>query len=156
MTHPNSIGAASYQPQVPSRSYVSSPPTSAPTHRPSNSISAYNSPAIAPPPQASIHPGPGPRRQSGYVEHHNQSYSGYMAPSSSRPPIDYPTPHGLGHNHPQPPLPTASHALERYDSRPAVPRSSSIRELNLVANGEEVRYWGDVMLGLTGLKNFGS
>ena len=152
-----STGPSSYPShQVPSRSYVASPPTTHSTHRPSNSLSNYNSPSIAPPPQASIHPGPGPRRQSGYVEHHNQSYSGYMSPSSSRQPIDYPTPHGLAHSHPQPPLPTASHTLERYDARPNVPRSSSIRELALVANGEEVRYWGDVMLGLTGLKNFGS
>lgn len=37
-----------------------------------------------------------------------------------------------------------------------MPRSGSIRGLDLVANGDEVRYWGDVMLGLTGLKNFGS
>lgn len=154
--------AASYQTNhAPSRSYVSSPPGPGPSsnHRPSNSLSAYNSPAIAPPPQASIHPGPGPRRQSDYVEHHNQSYSGYMPPpsSSSRPPVAN-SGRGMGHSHahPQPPPPTAAHALERYDSRPPVPRSTSIRELALVANGEEVRYWGDVMLGLTGLKNFGS
>lgn len=138
--------------QVPSRSYVTSPPTN---HRPSHSTSSnYNSPSIAPPPQASIHPGPGVRRQSDYVEHHNQSYSGYVPPSSSRQPIDYPTPHGL--SHPQPPPPAASHVLERQDQRPAVPRSTSIRGLDLVANGEAVRYWSDVMLGLTGLKNFGS
>ena len=147
------MAPSSYPSQAPSRSYATSPPTAS-THRPSNSLSAYNSPSIAPPPQASIHPGPGPRRQSGYVEHHNQSYSGYIP--SSRQPIDYPTPHGLSHSHPQPPPPTAAHSLERYDARPNVPRSSSIRELALVANGEEVRYWGDVMLGLTGLKNFGS
>ena len=149
------MAPTSYPSQNPSRSYASSPPTSGPSHRPTNSLSAYNSASIAPPPQASIHPGPGPRRQSGYVEHHNQSYSGYM-PSQSRQPIDYPTPHGLSHSHPQPPPPTAAHSLERYDARPNVPRSSSIRELALVANGEEVRYWGDVMLGLTGLKNFGA
>lgn len=141
-------------PQVPSRSYVSSPPTG--HHRPSHSTSSnYNSPSIAPPPQASIHPGPGVRRQSDYVEHHNQSYSGYVPPSSSaRQPIDYPTPHGL--SHPQLPPMAASHVLERQDQRPAVPRSTSIRGLDLVANGEAVRYWNDVMLGLTGLKNFGS
>jgi hypothetical protein len=62
----------------------------------------------------------------------------------------------MAHSHPQPPPPVAAHTLERYDSRPPVPRSTSIRELALVANGEAVRYWGDVMLGLTGLKNFGS
>jgi len=147
------MAPSSYPSQAPSRSYATSPPTAS-SHRPSNSLSAYNSPSIAAPPQASIHPGPGPRRQSGYVEHHNQSYSGYIP--TSRQPIDYPTPHGLSHSHPQPPPPTAAHSLERYDARPNVPRSSSIRELALVANGEEVRYWGDVMLGLTGLKNFGS
>lgn len=147
-SHAQSMAASYQSQQVPSRSYVSQPGQSS-NHRPSNSLSNYNSPAIAPPPQASIHPGPGPRRQSDYVEHHNQSYSGYMPPSGSRPPVH-------SHSHPQPPPPIANHTLERYDSRPPVPRSTSIRELSLVANGESVRYWGDVMLGLTGLKNFGS
>lgn len=153
--------SSSHSHLVPSRSYVTSPPTAG--HRASHSTSShYNSPStIAPPPQASIHPGPGVRRQSDYVEHHNQAYSGYMSPnstSSSRQPksIDYPTPHGLALSHPQPPPPTAAHSLERYDARPAVPRSTSIRGLDLVANGDEIRYWNDVMLGLTGLKNFGS
>lgn len=117
---------------------VASPPSYHPTYSP-----------IAPPPQASIHPGPGVRRQSDYVEHHNQSYSGY-----TNRPIEYPQAHGLS---PQIPAPTASHALERYDARPAVLRSGSVRGLDLVANqGDEVRYWNDVVLGLTGLKNFGA
>lgn len=142
--------ATSASHQVPSRSYITSPVIG--HHRHSQSTSSnYNSPSIAAPPQASIHPGPGVRRQSDYVEHHNQTYSGYVPPSSSRQPIDYPTPHGLAL-----PQPTASHALERQDHRPAVPRSTSIRGLDLVVNGETVKYWNDVVLGLTGLKNFGS
>ena len=35
-------------------------------------------------------------------------------------------------------------------------RSGSIRGLDLVAReGDEVRYWNDIVLGLTGLKNLG-
>jgi len=46
--------------------------------------------------------------------------------------------------------------MERYDPRPGVVRSGSIRGLDLVAReGDEVRYWNDVVLGLTGLKNLG-
>jgi ubiquitin carboxyl-terminal hydrolase 8 len=147
-------GESSYTGHAPSRHYMTSPNAYRPSS--SNSLSSYNSPtSIAPPPQASIHPGPGVRRQSDYVEHHNQAYSGYIPPNR---PIEYPQAHGLGHsNTPQPPPPTASHALERYDARPAVVRSGSIRGLDLVANqGDEVRYWNDVVLGLTGLKNFGA
>lgn len=46
--------------------------------------------------------------------------------------------------------------MEKYDTRPAVVRSGSIRALDLVAGGgDDVRYWNDVALGLTGLKNLG-
>jgi ubiquitin carboxyl-terminal hydrolase 8 len=45
--------------------------------------------------------------------------------------------------------------MERYDTRPAVVRSGSLRGLDLIAKGDEVRYWNDIVLGLTGLKNLG-
>ncbi len=125
---------------------------------PSKSLSSYSSQTtIAPPPQASIHPGPGARRRSDYVEQHNQTYSGYhLTPSpTSRASIDYPQAHALI-SVPQPPPAAQSHALERYETRPAVVRSGSIRGLDLVAReGDEVRYWNDIVLGLTGLKNLG-
>lgn len=128
-------------------------------HAPSHSISSsYNAQPISPPPQASIHPGPGSRRRSDYVEHSNQAYSGYSAPQaplSPRATIDYPQAHALAMV-PQPPPPTQSHAMEKYDTRPSVVRSGSIRGLDLVSGGgDDVRYWNDVALGLTGLKNLG-
>jgi len=56
----------------------------------------------------------------------------------------------------QPPPIAQAHGMERYDPRPGVVRSGSIRGLDLVAReGDEVRYWNDVVLGLTGLKNLG-
>jgi ubiquitin carboxyl-terminal hydrolase 8 len=133
--------------EYPSRSYLPSPPPTS-RHTASNSLS-YPTPAIVPPPQS--HPGPGARRRSDYVEHHNQTYSGYNAPLSPRQGhIDYPAPHALG-SIPKP-APSQSHVLERH----GVPRSQSIRALDLIAKEEgEVRYWNDVALGMTGLKNLG-
>ena len=128
------------------------------TTAPARTSDRYSSQtAIAPPPQASIHPGPGARRRSDYVEQHNQTYSGYTSPPppASRQSIDYPQAHALA-SVPQPPPPAQSHGLERYDMRPAVVRSGSIRGLDLVSReGDEVRYWNDIVLGLTGLKNLG-
>ena len=149
------IGDSSYP--HPSRSYITSPPIapSRPTHSPSHSLSSYSatSPTIAPPPQASIRPGPGSRRRSEYVEQQNQPYTGFT--SSPRGSVDYPQAHALTRV-PQPPPAAQSPSFERYDTRPAVVRSGSIRGLDLVAReGDEVRYWNDVVLGLTGLKNLG-
>ncbi|KAK4683648.1 ubiquitin carboxyl-terminal hydrolase 8, partial [Tremellales sp. Uapishka_1] len=114
-------------------SYTSRPHLST---KPSN----YSSQSIAPPPQASINPS----RRNDHLEQHNQSYSG----SIPRPSIDYPQTHAL-----QPP-PTA---LDKHDFRPGVVRSGSVRGLDVAAMvGDDVRYWGDVALGLTGLKNLGN
>ncbi|WVQ95581.1 hypothetical protein IAU59_002678 [Kwoniella sp. CBS 9459] len=147
---------SSYTGQQPSRSYAQTP-SSSHTRTPSNYASPSS--AIAPPPQASIHPGPGARRRSDYLDHSTQSYSGggtaYTPTTSPRPAIDYPQAHALVRV-PQPP-PAAMSPMERYDTRPAVVRSGSIRGLDLVAReGDEVRYWNDVVLGLTGLKNLGN
>lgn len=139
------------------RGYVSSPPPANPRahHASSASLSSYNtSTPIAPPPQASIHPGPGARRRSDYVEQHNQAYSGYQS-HHTRPSIDYPQAHALAQV-PQPPPAAQGHHSERYDTRPSVVRSGSIRGLDLVAReGDDVPYWNDISLGLTGLKNLG-
>ena len=151
-------GDPAYRPRSNSRTHVTSPPSVPRTsHSPSKFISSYSTshPSnIAPPPQASIRPGPGSRRRSDYVEHENQSYTGYTS-SSPRASVDYPQTHALARV-PQPPPPTQSHAFERYDTRPGVVRSGSIRGLDLVSReGDEVRYWNNVALGLTGLKNLG-
>ncbi|WRT70548.1 uncharacterized protein IL334_007546 [Kwoniella shivajii] len=144
---------SSYISGQPSRSYA---PTSAShTRSPSNYSSSTTT--IAPPPQASIHPGPGARRRSDYLDQHGQTYSGsaYAPTPSPRPAVDYPQAHALA-TVPQPP-PAAISPMDRYDTRPAVVRSGSIRGLDLVAReGDEVRYWNDVVLGLTGLKNLGN
>ncbi|WVF68021.1 hypothetical protein IAT40_002783 [Kwoniella sp. CBS 6097] len=147
---------SSYTGQQPSRSYAQTPSSS---HSRTQSNYASPSSTIAPPPQASIHPGPGARRRSDYLDHSTQSYSGggaaYTPTTSPRPAIDYPQAHALAMV-PQPP-PAAMSPMERYDTRPAVVRSGSIRGLDLVAReGDEVRYWNDVVLGLTGLKNLGN
>ncbi|ORX41170.1 hypothetical protein BD324DRAFT_613498 [Kockovaella imperatae] len=152
-------GDSAYQRTASGRPYVTSP-TALPlaSHSPSKSTSSYsaNQPsAIAPPPQASIRPGPGSRRRSDFVEHENQSYPGYASPPS-RSSVDYPQAHALA-KVPQPPPPAQSHSFDRYDTRPAVVRSGSIRGLDLVSReGDEVRYWNSVALGLTGLKNLGN
>lgn len=144
----------STQPGSPAGDYGTSPgrPAGA-RHGASASISSYaGAGGIAPLPKASIHPGAGTRRQSGYLD---AQYSGHHAP---RPSIDYPQPHALGRL-PQQPAPAASHALERRDSR-------SIVRADLPAPGQRpgdqfapnsgVRYWRNSKLGLTGLKNLGN
>ncbi|WVQ85882.1 hypothetical protein IAT38_008050 [Cryptococcus sp. DSM 104549] len=182
----------------PSRSYVShshtqsqpyptphqpQPKPYAPHHGHTSSYSSHG--AIAAPPQASIHPGPGARRRSDYVEHSGQHYSGSASPAqppqagyfTSPPPgpgpgglvsprqnIDYPQAHALA-NVPMPP-PAVAKPMERYDytqQGPAVAqgqlkRSDVHRGLSAVANqrGEKVEYWEDVVLGITGLKNLGN
>nr|XP_018259897.1 uncharacterized protein I303_07969 [Kwoniella dejecticola CBS 10117]OBR82055.1 hypothetical protein I303_07969 [Kwoniella dejecticola CBS 10117] len=146
---------SSYISGQPSRSYAPSPISH--TRSPSN----YSSSAtpIAAPPQASIHPGPGARRRSDYLDQHGQTYSGSALTTapSPRPAIDYPQAHALSSANLAQPPPAAINPMDRYDTRPAVVRSGSIRGLDLVAReGDEVRYWNDVVLGLTGLKNLGN
>lgn len=122
--------------------------------------SSYGSPtAVAPPPQASINPGPMARRRSDYVEQHNQAYSGYSSPQAptSKSSLDYPQAHPLT-KIPQPPPAAASHALERHDPRGQIPRSQSVMSMDAMSvlpNGEDMKYWNDIALGLSGLKNLG-
>nr|XP_019008054.1 uncharacterized protein I206_07222 [Kwoniella pini CBS 10737]OCF46835.1 hypothetical protein I206_07222 [Kwoniella pini CBS 10737] len=146
---------SSYISGQPSRSYAPSPISH--TRSPSN----YSSSAtpITAPPQASIHPGPGARRRSDYLDQHGQAYSGSALTTapSPRPAVDYPQAHALSSANLAQPPPAAINPMDRYDTRPAVVRSGSIRGLDLVAReGDEVRYWNDVVLGLTGLKNLGN
>ncbi|WOO79490.1 Ubiquitin carboxyl-terminal hydrolase 4 [Vanrija pseudolonga] len=143
----SSLAYAGYDASRPAQS-PSLPRTS---HASSASISSYNAPsAIAPPPRASIHPGAGARRQSGYLD--SQGYSGHT--TTSRPSIDYPQPHALAQV-PQPPPAVATHSLERQDPRP-MPRTVSTRSVDQLAPNYGVRYWRNTKLGLTGLKNLGN
>lgn len=150
---PSSYNAAPYQspystPGTPG-DYAAAParPSLPPKHGSSQSISSYaGAGGIAPLPKASIHPGAGTRRQSGYLD---SQYSGHHA---SRPSIDYPQPHALGRLPQQPPA-AASHSLERRDSRTLV--RADVRHDQLAPNSG-CRYWRDPKLGLTGLKNLGN
>lgn len=142
----SSLAYAGYDVSRPAQS-PSLPRTS---HASSASISSYNAPsAISPPPRASIHPGAGARRQSGYLD--SQGYSGHT--TTSRPSIDYPQAHALAQV-PQPPPAVATHSLERQDPRP-MPRTVSTRSVDQLSPNYGVRYWRNTKLGLTGLKNLG-
>ena len=212
------------QEEQPSRSYINRPPVPPPRHSPTypshthsqsqGAPSGYHT--ISPPAPASIHPGPGSRRRSDYVEHSSASYAGsygggYQSPPSAHQAlpnsiayptaypsgprkIDYPSPqqlshsaNGYGHGHghgsvPQPPPPAQGHGMERHDRydrqdqrmgmglppphapQPAhspgpIKRAPSMRaqEMMAMANGssDDIRYWNDIALGLTGLKNLG-
>ncbi|KAL1409731.1 ubiquitin-specific protease doa4 [Vanrija albida] len=144
-----SISSLAYAGYDASRQAPSLPPRT--SHGSSNSISSYNAPsAISPPPRASIHPGAGARRQSGYLD--NQGYSGHG--TTSRPSIDYPQAHALAQV-PQPPPAVATHSLERQDLRP-MPRTVSARSVDQLSPNYGVRYWRNTKLGLTGLKNLGN
>lgn len=154
---PSSYNAAPYaspystQPGSPA-DYSAAPsrPSLPPKHGSSASISSYTGAGgIAPLPKASIHPGAGTRRQSGYLD---SQYSGHHAP---RPSIDYPQPHALGRL-PQQPAPAASHSLERRDSRSVVRSDLVPRPGDPLAPNSGVRYWRNAKLGLTGLKNLGN
>lgn len=147
------VSAPSYPTSPPPQQHAR-PPVPRTSHAQSNSISTYSTaPGIAPPPRASIHPGAGTRRQSGYLDN-SQQYSGFGA--SSRPSIDYPQAHALALV-PQPPPAAATHSLERHDQRPAgqVVRSTAARPIDHFTSSSGVRYWRNSKLGLTGLKNLG-
>ncbi|KIR42515.1 ubiquitin carboxyl-terminal hydrolase 8 [Cryptococcus deuterogattii 99/473] len=80
---PQSMTGDSYRPSTHSHSQ-SQPYTPTYRHHHSRTGSTYSfHGAIAAPPQASIHPGPGARRRSDYIEHTGQSYSGSTATSPS-------------------------------------------------------------------------
>ncbi|ODN86082.1 hypothetical protein L198_07375 [Cryptococcus wingfieldii CBS 7118] len=185
-------------------SYKSPPPSSHQHHRTGSSYSVQA--PIAAPPQASIHPGPGARRRSDYIEHSGQTYSGatpstsstpqpqsqsqatsptsnyYSPPSTSiaqnltspRQGVDYPQAHALAKVAMPPPV---ARPMERHDyssmgggympgqghgqgqGQGHLVKSHAQRDLRqngVVAGGEKVGYWLDVVVGLTGLKNLGN
>lgn len=134
----------------PSTSYQSQPliPSHAPKSR-SGSISKYDGYGGVPVPPP---PGHLARKRSDYIDHHNRDYSGYVSPSPAKS-IDYPQP-GAGVK--TPPLAVTT-SLER-DSRPQANRSASIISfdgLSKLPDLDDVVYWNDVALGISGLKNLG-
>lgn len=92
-------------------------------HHHSRTGSTYSSHgAIAAPPQASIHPGPGARRRSDYIEHTGQSYSGSASTSPSIQSTGT-TPQPQQQYYTSPPLP-ASNSMTPSISSIASPRPS--------------------------------
>lgn len=119
------------------------------------SSSPYASAAPTPPPLASTSPGPLSRKRSDYVDQHNKPYSGYQghAPRAS---MDYPQIHHP--SIPQPPPAAATSSSERQESRPRADRSASIISfdgLSRLPESDDMMYWNDAALGISGLKNLG-
>ncbi|KAG7094165.1 hypothetical protein E1B28_007776 [Marasmius oreades] len=118
---------------------------------------------IASPPQASINPSLS-RRRSDYIDQSQEAVSGLH-----RPPIEYPE---LPSQHTiRPPPAVASPALERQENRPWISQSYTSPPLPspAPASGKlaaptpprinsdwPVRYWSDVSIGMSGLKNLGN
>lgn len=120
------------------------------------SSSPYASAAPTPPPLASTSPGPLSRKRSDYVDQHNKPYSGYQghAPRAS---VDYPQVHHHHPSIPQPPPAAATSSSERQD-RPRADRSASIISfdgLSRLPESDDMMYWNDAALGISGLKNLG-
>nr|ODN90061.1 ubiquitin carboxyl-terminal hydrolase 8 [Cryptococcus depauperatus CBS 7841] len=134
------IGESSYgHTHSQSQSYAPNIPLAYQHSRTGSSYSTHG--AIAALPQASIHPGPGARRRSDYVEHNGQAYSGtatpvtsppapsassgayYTSPPppstagiiSSRQSIDYPQAHALAKVPVPMPPPAAARPMDRTD-----------------------------------------
>lgn len=115
--------------------------------------------SLTSPPPASISFSPLSRRRSDYADQASQSYSGYQTPSghSSRPSIQYPS--LLKENQdiaPKMPEQAATPILERHpSSRSTLVRSASTLSRDGGEKGDDVRYWGDEIVGMSGLKNLG-
>lgn len=125
---------------------------------PSRLPSSYNrdlegGPKPPPPATSNSIPGPLSRRRSDYIEHHNQPYSGYVDRHSRQNSVSYPN---LAQ--PQVPPPAASATTGRQETRPQPPRSESIisfDSLSKLPDQDDMLYWSDVGLGISGLKNLG-
>ncbi|GHJ88910.1 hypothetical protein NliqN6_5312 [Naganishia liquefaciens] len=147
------------QPLIPHSSSASATTRSQPS---AYSSSPYASAAPTPPPLASTSPGPLSRKRSDYVDQHNKPYSGYQGHHASRASVDYPQIHHHHHPHhpsiPQPPPAAATSSSERQD-RPRPDRSASIISfdgLSRLPESDDMLYWNDAALGISGLKNLGN
>jgi ubiquitin carboxyl-terminal hydrolase 8 len=140
------------QPMIPNSMVSATSRSSQPS---AYSKNAYTSASPTPPPLASTSPGPLSRKRSDYVDQHNQAYSGYQN-HTSRPSMDYPQ---IGVSSiPQPPPAAATSSSERQESRPRADRSASIISfdgLSKLPESDDMMYWNDVALGISGLKNLG-
>ncbi|KAF9269250.1 hypothetical protein L218DRAFT_1072870 [Marasmius fiardii PR-910] len=114
---------------------------------------------IASPPQASVNP-PLSRRRSDYIDQSQEAVSGLH-----RAPIEYPE--LPSHHAIRPPPAVASPALERQENRPwinqnyssppaPVPGKLTAPTPPRIASDWPVRYWSDVSIGMSGLKNLGN
>lgn len=114
---------------------------------------------IASPPQASINPSQLSRRRSDFVDQSQEALSSYIA----RSPIDYPeltSPTIIR------PPPVAASSMERLDNRPRVQQvTPSFTPASVGATGPTpprvasdypVKYWCDMQIGTSGLKNLGN
>lgn len=137
--------------------------TAAPSSFGSFSDGLRSSPlAMPPPPPASLASTSGSRRRNDIVERWQPpSFTSQPSRSSS---IDYPTLSPQQNLLPQPP-PAASPALDRQDRRPIAAlqqtQSYSISPPKpsaglLIASNWPVTTWGDVEIGVSGLKNLGN
>ncbi|KAL0574304.1 ubiquitin-specific protease doa4 [Marasmius crinis-equi] len=132
-------------------------------HSASASVSSFTPTQydITSPPQASINP-PLSRRRSDYIDQSQEAVSGLH-----RAPIEYPE---LPSQHTiRPPPAVASPALERQENRPWItqnytsppPPGSPGKKLQAptpprIPSDWPVRYWPDVPIGMSGLKNMGN
>jgi ubiquitin carboxyl-terminal hydrolase 8 len=151
-SHPQSMagytGAYNGQPLIPSHL-----PTGSSRYSSNYSSSPDGGPKPPPPVSANASPGPLSRRRSDYLEQHNQPYTGYMDRSSRPSTVTYPN-----LSQPQMPPPAASSGSSRQETRPQPPRSESIISfdgLSKLPDQDDMLYWSDVALGISGLKNLG-
>ena len=119
---------------------------------------------IASPPQASINPSNLSRRRSDFVDQSQEALSNYNSARSPVNAVDYPdlitSPTIVR------PPPVAASTLERQDNRPRVPFSPPATAGALVSvNGPTpprinsdypIKFWMDVEIGASGLKNLGN
>ncbi|KAJ9103206.1 hypothetical protein QFC21_002629 [Naganishia friedmannii] len=142
------------QPMIPNSMVSATLRSSQPSAYSKNAYTGATAPT--PPPLASTSPGPLSRKRSDYVDQHNQAYSGYQN-HTSRPSMDYPQ---IGVSSiPQPPPAAATSSSERQESRPRADRSASIISfdgLSKLPESDDMMYWNDVALGISGLKNLGN
>ena len=119
--------------------------------------------ALTSPPPASVSFSPLSRRRSDYADQASQPYSGYQPPSghSSRPSIQYPSLLKEDPDGPKMPEQAAAPSLERHASARAGTLVRSASGLSREGGpsggdkGDEIRYWGEEIVGTSGLKNLG-
>ncbi|KIJ65500.1 hypothetical protein HYDPIDRAFT_27500 [Hydnomerulius pinastri MD-312] len=137
---------------------ISYPSFSSPASPPITNTSFYPSPSpfspVSVPPQASINPSPLTRRRSEYMDGPQSPGTGY----APRPTIDYPDLHVL-----RPPPPAATPASERQDSRPRMMHTMPVPQATktgpkppTIQSDYPVKYWSDMYINTTGLKNLGN